>query len=216
MAANSANAPPDATTALPPGDEDPIRVVARLKPTAPSSARALSVTAAGPAALACGGGVYGFDAVADARASQEAVWELAARAISDNALAGYNGTIFAYGQTGSGKTHTIYGPAADGAAAEQRGILPRTLDYVFSRMRAAEAAAAARAAGTGGAPPVSYSCRASFLEIYNERIYDLLEGADGGLSSSAATSSSSSSSLNASFVGGGGASSSSSSSSASS
>lgn len=43
-------------------------------------------------------------------------------------LAGYNGTIFAYGQTGSGKTFTITGGAE---RYSDRGIIPRTLSYLY-------------------------------------------------------------------------------------
>lgn len=43
-------------------------------------------------------------------------------------LSGYNGTIFAYGQTGSGKTFTITGGAE---RYSDRGIIPRTLSYLF-------------------------------------------------------------------------------------
>ena len=43
-------------------------------------------------------------------------------------VSGYNGTIFAYGQTGSGKTFTITGGAEK---YSQRGIIPRTLGYIF-------------------------------------------------------------------------------------
>ena len=45
-------------------------------------------------------------------------------------LAGYNGTIFAYGQTGSGKTFTITGGAE---RYSDRGIIPRTLSYLYER-----------------------------------------------------------------------------------
>ena len=163
-------------------DSESLRVIARVKPT--QSGRALSVTVhPSTPALVVGGSTYAFDEVCDASASQERVWELSARAISDNTLSGYNGTIFAYGQTGSGKTHTIYGPADGNAASEQRGILPRTLEYVFKGMRAAESKSEGK---------VSYSCRASFLEIYNERIYDLLESSSSVDAESASSSFSSS------------------------
>jgi len=45
-------------------------------------------------------------------------------------LAGFNGTIFAYGQTGSGKTFTISGGAV---RYGDRGIIPRTLSYLYQR-----------------------------------------------------------------------------------
>jgi hypothetical protein len=165
--------------------DETLRVIARVKPT--QSGRALSVTVhPSSPALIVGGSTYAFDEVCDASATQERVWELSAKAISDNTLSGYNGTIFAYGQTGSGKTHTIYGPADGNAASEQRGILPRTLDYVFKGMRAAEAKSDGK---------VSFSCRASFLEIYNERIYDLLDSSSVDADSSVASSAFSSSKI---------------------
>ena len=80
---------------------------------------------------------------------------------------GYNGCIFAYGQTGSGKTHTILVPAAqDGTLADDPaalGLLPRTLGYMFDEIRRRETQ-----------DNVHYSCFVSFMEIYNEKIRDLL------------------------------------------
>ena len=90
-------------------DDESLRVIARVKPT--QSGRALSVTVhPSTPALVVGGSTYAFDEVCDATVTQEKVWELSAKAISDNTLAGYNGTIFAYGQTGSGKTFFLYKP----------------------------------------------------------------------------------------------------------
>ena len=47
----------------------------------------------------------------------------------------------------------------------QRGLLPRIIDYVFDAIAVAEA---------GGENGIKYACRISFLEIYNERVFDLL------------------------------------------
>lgn len=55
-------------------------------------------------------------------------------------LAGYNGTIFAYGQTGSGKTFTITGGAE---RYNDRGIIPRTLSYLFKHFSQVSTAALA-------------------------------------------------------------------------
>lgn len=55
------------------------------------------------------GKVYLFDKVFKPNASQEKVYNEAAKSIVSDVLAGYNGTIFAYGQTSSGKTHTMEG-----------------------------------------------------------------------------------------------------------
>lgn len=74
-----------------------------------------------------------------------------------SALDGYNGTILAYGQTGSGKTYTITG----GEHYADRGIIPRVLSTIFEEFEQ-------RAS-------VRYSCYISYLEIYNENVYDLLD-----------------------------------------
>ncbi len=73
------------------------------------------------------------------------------------ALDGYNGTIFAYGQTGSGKTYTITGGAE---RYVDRGIIPRAISLVFSEV-------AERSEYT-------YTIHFSYLEVYNEMGYDLL------------------------------------------
>ena len=48
----------------------------------------------------------------------------------DDVLKGYNGTVFAYGQTGSGKTYTMMGESRN--EAEQRGVIPRITEHIFS------------------------------------------------------------------------------------
>jgi kinesin family protein C1 len=71
----------------------------------------------------------------------------------------YNVCIFAYGQTGSGKTYTMTGE--DGS--ETRGLIPRAVNFLFEEMASLEARG------------WEFSARASFLEIYNEQIRDLLD-----------------------------------------
>ena len=51
--------------------------------------------------------MYVFDKVFRPDATQEKVYNEAAKEIVKDVLSGYNGTIFAYGQTSSGKTHTM-------------------------------------------------------------------------------------------------------------
>ncbi|XP_042658188.1 kinesin-like protein KIF9 isoform X4 [Tyto alba] len=85
--------------------------------------------------------------------SQELAYETVARKLVSEALIGYNGTIMCYGQTGAGKTYTMTGATAE---YEHRGIIPRALQQVFK--------AAAH----------SVSVRISYLEIYNETLFDLL------------------------------------------
>ncbi|PVD26554.1 hypothetical protein C0Q70_14231 [Pomacea canaliculata] len=100
---------------------------------------------------------FRFDKCFDQPASQDEVFQHVAQPVIDNVLAGYNGTIFAYGQTGSGKTFTITGGAE---RYVDRGIIPRSLSYIFSKMESS--------------PGLTYTFHISYLEIYNENGYDLL------------------------------------------
>uniref|UniRef100_A0A1A8MXY7 Kinesin family member 15 n=1 Tax=Nothobranchius pienaari TaxID=704102 RepID=A0A1A8MXY7_9TELE len=86
---------------------------------------------------------------------------------------GYNGTIFAYGQTGSGKTFTMLGPSEfDNFTDEFRGVIPRSFEYLFFLInREVEKSSKSK----------SFLCKCSFIEIYNEQIYDLLDTASASL-----------------------------------
>ena len=75
----------------------------------------------------------------------------------NSALEGYSATIFAYGQTGTGKTHTM-----QGASGEERGIIPRSLEMIVAETQ--------RLKLQGW----KYTLHASFLEIHNENLRDLL------------------------------------------
>jgi kinesin family protein 6/9 len=99
-------------------------------------------------------------------ASQQAVFDSCVRDIADSALDGVTGAVMAYGQTGAGKTYTMSGP---GTSYDERGMIPRAISHVF------EAAERARAAD--GSDTDVYSLRVSYLEIYQERLIDLLAAA---------------------------------------
>lgn len=101
---------------------------------------------------------FKFSHVFDQDSKQEDIFENVAKGVIDNCLQGYNGTIFAYGQTGSGKTFTITGGAEK---YNDRGIIPRTISYLFQQYE--------KTAG------VIHSTHISYLEIYNECGYDLLD-----------------------------------------
>ncbi|XP_059051246.1 kinesin-like protein KIF13B isoform X2 [Achroia grisella] len=93
-------------------------------------------------------------------ASQKTVFECLGRDILDNAFDGYNACIFAYGQTGSGKSYTMMGaPGAD-----EGGIIPRLCDALFERIAVQQSP-----------PALTYKVEVSYMEIYNERVHDLLD-----------------------------------------
>ena len=79
---------------------------------------------------------------------------------------GINGTIFAYGQTGAGKTYSIMGVDAQNSqdllVSEKKGVLPRALDFVFSKLPHEKE------------QNKSVTLMISFYEIYNDKLTDLL------------------------------------------
>ena len=113
-------------------------------------------------------------------------FRLSSLTLSLQALAGSSVTIFAYGQTGSGKTHTMSGPETceyeqpligeDGA----HGLIPRVLTGLFNRIQGLDRAHDSCGSTVGG-DPVEYEVRASYLEIYNETLNDLLNPASNNL-----------------------------------
>ncbi|XP_065488052.1 kinesin-like protein KIF6 [Caloenas nicobarica] len=100
---------------------------------------------------------FKFQKIFDQEAKQDVVFDNIAKPVAECVLAGYNGTIFAYGQTGSGKTFTITGGAE---RYSDRGIIPRTLSYIFDQLQKDSSKV--------------YTTHVSYLEIYNECGYDLL------------------------------------------
>jgi len=76
----------------------------------------------------------------------------------DNAIAGYNSSVFAYGQTGSGKTYTMMG------TPKSPGLIPRGCEALFSQIE--------RSSAKLGKKTIEVD--ASYLEIYMDKIYDLL------------------------------------------
>lgn len=103
---------------------------------------------------------FQFNSILEPSTSQATVFKNIGMPAIQNALEGYNSTVFAYGQTGSGKTYTITGGPE---RYEDRGIIPRAITMLFEEF--------GRRGETTGA---SYNCYISYLELYNESGYDLL------------------------------------------
>ncbi|KAE9135028.1 Kinesin-like protein [Phytophthora fragariae] len=101
---------------------------------------------------------FRFDSVIGMEAKQDEVFDRVGRPCVESALNGFNSTVFAYGQTGSGKTFTITGGAE---RYEDRGLIPRALSLIFERMR--------------NNNQEQIVAQVSYLEIYNNQGYDLLD-----------------------------------------
>jgi kinesin family protein 5 len=90
---------------------------------------------------------------------QSDIFNFSIRPTVDDILNGYNGTVFAYGQTGAGKSYTMMGSNIDDDAG--KGVIPRIVEQIFASILASP--------GT-----IEYTVRVSYMEIYMERIRDLL------------------------------------------
>lgn len=103
---------------------------------------------------------FTFDHVFHPESTQQDVYYLAAQPAVSSMLEGYNATIIAYGQTGTGKTYTMEGVHED---SFHQGIVPRAIKDIFAAISA------------DTAQDHRYLVRASFFQIYNEVITDLLK-----------------------------------------
>ncbi|XP_018593122.2 kinesin-like protein KIF3B isoform X2 [Scleropages formosus] len=101
--------------------------------------------------------VFTFDSVYDWNSKQVELYDETFRPLVDSVLQGFNGTIFAYGQTGTGKTYTMEGVRND---PEKRGVIPNSFEHIFTHISRSQ--------------NQQYLVRASYLEIYQEEIRDLL------------------------------------------
>ena len=100
---------------------------------------------------------FTFDGVYYVDSATHQLYEEVGFPLVGGVLEGYNGTVFAYGQTGCGKSFTMMGPVSP---EEQKGIIPRAFEHIFDHISVTE--------GT------KFLVHASYLEIYNEEVRDLL------------------------------------------
>jgi len=118
-----------------------------------------------------------YDHVLDMPSSQEDVWRAICPKV-EKVLQGYNATVFTYGMTGSGKTFTMLGPKLMSIAwkdeaptfqevrqCPNRGLVPRVAELLFGRL------------ASGCTTATSSRVSMSYLQIYQERCYDLLQPA---------------------------------------
>ncbi|EOO01454.1 putative kinesin heavy chain protein [Phaeoacremonium minimum UCRPA7] len=105
-------------------------------------------------------GSFTFDRVFDMSCKQSDIFDFSIRSTVEDILNGYNGTVFAYGQTGAGKSYTMMGTSIDDD--EGRGVIPRIVEQIFDSIMSSP--------GT-----IEYTVRVSYMEIYMERIRDLLQ-----------------------------------------
>jgi methylase of polypeptide subunit release factors len=155
-----------------------VRVVARIRPDKSLSESDQAIKVTGPSTVQIRAAeTYTFSSVLGPQSSQADAYQtvcgdvpntttgdgsnlLQVSAFVTEALNGFNTTVIAYGQTGSGKTHTMMG--------NEDGIIPRLAKDLFTGL---EQLVKTRKAEEG---TLNITVRVSFVEIYRERLRDLL------------------------------------------
>ncbi|KAL3528211.1 hypothetical protein ACH5RR_012867 [Cinchona calisaya] len=104
---------------------------------------------------------FSFDGVFYPGSPQSDVYEFLALPIVQGALSGINGAIIAYGQTGAGKTYSMEGPSIMDGDEKKKGLLPRVVNGLFEAIKFSD--------------ETSYSIKLSMVEIYKEKVRDLVD-----------------------------------------
>ncbi|XP_055918656.1 kinesin-related protein 4 [Eupeodes corollae] len=132
-----------------------IQVAIKLRPIEPNQTSKWEV-AGNSIKLVDGGGPepFYFDHIFDQDASNQVIFDTIAKQIVASGVKGFNGTIFAYGQTSSGKTYTMMGDD------QNPGVMVLAAKKIFREIE--------------NSTDWQFLLRVSYIEIYNEKIHDLL------------------------------------------
>ncbi|XP_051170195.1 kinesin-like protein KIF12 isoform X2 [Leptopilina boulardi] len=157
--------------------EDNINVVIRVRPLSNKEIKArddMAVQFPGGGQIYCDGfshstekkaKLFSYNAVFEPAATQEDILLYSGiKKLIEMAVEGFSCTVFCYGQTGSGKTHTLTGPPGlflkMNPYSEDHGLVFRSFVYLFKLLQERQ--------------ECNFVLKASFLEIYNEKVIDLL------------------------------------------
>ncbi|KAF5296181.1 hypothetical protein FQA39_LY12635 [Lamprigera yunnana] len=138
--------------------EEFVNVAVRIKPSLNilEDSIGVKVVSKNPAILyASNRQSYTFNHIYTDQATQEMIYDDLVKPLISKVLQGYNSTIFAYGQTGTGKTYTM---GSDPKTSTDPGFILRTLEEIFGYQEKC--------------PELTVFI--SFYEIYNEKVFDLL------------------------------------------
>lgn len=108
-----------------------------------------------------GGQNFQLDNAFSDSVTQAEVFEEIVQPMIQDSFTGFNCSLFSYGQTGSGKTHTLIGSLD--MSDEMRGVIPRSAEMIFRIKRSIE-------------NTTTCSINFSIIEIYQEKLKDLLSG----------------------------------------
>eukprot|EP01041_Mallomonas_annulata_P013325 gene13325-28232_t len=125
--------------------------------------------------------IFTFDYVAPEDTSQEELFQTVGYSYAQSSIDGYNVTILCYGQTGSGKTYTLFGekactPSPYDTTPHSNGLVPRILEHIWEYLDSYKNTQLPN----DNSALLPYSCTVTFFEIYQEKVYDLLDMGGGG------------------------------------
>ncbi|XP_042550857.1 chromosome-associated kinesin KIF4A isoform X1 [Dipodomys spectabilis] len=144
----------------------PVRVALRCRPLVPKEINegcqmCLSFVPGEPQVVVGTDKSFTYDFVFDPSAEQEEVFNTAVAPLIKGVFKGYNATVLAYGQTGSGKTYSMGGAyTAEQENEPTIGVIPRVIQMLFKEIDKKS--------------DFEFTLKVSYLEIYNEEIWDLL------------------------------------------
>ncbi|XP_057576065.1 kinesin-like protein KIF7 isoform X2 [Hippopotamus amphibius kiboko] len=151
---------------LPGAEEAPVRVALRVRPLLPKELlhghQSCLRVEPGHGQVTLGRDRhFGFHAVLDEDAGQEAVYQACVQPLLEAFFEGFNATVFAYGQTGSGKTYTMGEASVASLHEDEQGIIPRAMAEAFKLIDENDL--------------LDCLVHVSYLEVYKEEFRDLLE-----------------------------------------
>ncbi|KAL7742885.1 hypothetical protein ACLKA6_016248 [Drosophila palustris] len=131
----------------------------------PTGKSILSYSDQCPNTLIVDGNIYNFDFAFNSSVKQSEIYDALIHPLVLKVLSGYDCTALAYGQTGTGKSYTM-GMTAEPLTEDQLGVVPRCLSYILKYLSELKQQKENNTQST--------LVTASFIEIYNEKAYDLL------------------------------------------
>ncbi|TVU28486.1 hypothetical protein EJB05_20005 [Eragrostis curvula] len=153
--------------------KDSVKVAVNIRPLITEELRdgctdCVTVTPGEPQ-VQIGPHVFTFDHVYGSTGpSSSLIFEQCVRPLIDSLFKGYNATVLAYGQTGSGKTYTM-GTDYSGEG-NCGGIIPQVMETIFRKLVATK-------------DDTEFLIRVSFIEIFKEEVFDLLDANQAALRS---------------------------------
>ena len=144
-----------------------IKSCVRIRPDLKQQEHILQVTTSNT--IIVESSVYSFDHVWNSNATQQDIFDKVGIELCSHALEGFNATLFCYGQTGTGKTWTMQGSTGSNLPNDPKdnGLIQRTFQHILHLQSQAKQLHGDK---------IEFSNRvSSFVEIYNEQIFDLLD-----------------------------------------